>query len=285
MARSYYARKLWQIVDDSLRLCRDFRESQGDGRKWRFSEVVEVVNDVILAVSKRTGILRDVAVIPLAANINVYDLPANCVKVLRVGINGMEGTILLPTTVTKVDLMRNARSATGEPTEFFREFLASNQIGFFPIPSASVAGSSTGSSFIRDHDHGLLRRISDADGVLPFDAGRALRTVRGVPFEVFGTGRVVRELLMFSTEYGNIEVWYQRNPTKMVLYQDYPDVGLPEFFHPYLKYGVAIQLLGYSTTKIHSVKIQRFGPIWNRAVLGLRRVVDLTGPMTDVRPL
>ena len=57
MARSYYARKLGQIVDDALRLCRDFRAPGGDGRKWRFLEVVEIVNDVILTVSKRTGIL------------------------------------------------------------------------------------------------------------------------------------------------------------------------------------------------------------------------------------
>lgn len=276
MARSYYARKLGQIVDDALRLCRDFRAEGGDGRKWRWNEVVEIVNDVILNVSKRTGILRDVGVIPVVANTNVYDLPANCVKVLRVGINGMEGTVLLPTTVTKVDLVRNARSATGEPVEFFREFLASNQIGFFPVPSI------TGSTFTRDHDHGLLRRISDADGVLPFDAGRPLRRVRGVPFEVSGQGRIVRELW---SPYGNIEVWYQRNPSKMSLYSDYPDSGLPEFFHPYIKYGVALQLLGFTTLKLHVEKTKRFGPIWNRTVLGLRRVVDFTGPMTEMRPL
>ena len=103
-----------------------------------------------------------------------------------------------------------------------------------------------------------------------------------MPFETSGQGRVVRELL---SPYGNIEVWYQRVPSIMALYDDYPDAGLPEFFHPYLKYGVALQLVGFSTTKLHQTKFKRFGPIWNRAILGLRRVVDLTGPMTDVRPL
>jgi hypothetical protein len=276
MGRSYYARTVAQIIDGAFRLCQDFRISGGDGRVWRYAEVLDDLNFTLIDLAKNTGILRGIGVIPLQVNVNIYDLPSDCVRPIRFALHGLEGTVLTPTTVTTYDLRRESRTPTGDPTTFFREFLEPNQVGFFPIPSQD------GSEFTRDATHGLLRKVTDADGNIPYDADGPLRRIRGLPFTRGGTSRIIRETI---SPYGNVQVWYVRLPEKLDRQDQYPDKGIPEFIHMWLRYGVAMRMCMYSRKKIHQEKLQRFGLIWRMVVNRVKRIGQWTGPVKDVRPL
>lgn len=273
---SYYARSVAQIVDGAFRLCSDFRASGADGRIWRYSEVLDDLNFTLIDLAKNTGILRGVGIIPLEADTNVYDLPADCIRPLRFALNGMAGNILVPSTLTYADLKEENRTSTGDPTEFYREFLAQNQIGFFPIPSEA------GTTSTKDSDYGLLRKIVDADGTVPFDDDKPLRRIRGVPFTRSGDGRIIREV---ASQDGNIEVWYVRIPYNLTRQDQYPDAGIPELIHMWIRYGVATRMCLYSRKKIHQEKLQRFGLIWRMAVNRVKRLVQWQGPISAVRPL
>lgn len=273
---SYYARTVAQILDGALRLCLDFRLSGGDGRIWRYAEVLDELNFTLTDLAKNTGILRDVGIIPIVADTNVYDLPADCIRPLRFALSGMDGTVLSPSTLTYYDLKREARTTEGDPTEFYREFLNHNQVGFFPIPSTA------GNTSTNDTNHGLLRKIVDDDGVVPFDASGPLRRIKGTPLVIEGTDDVIRQVVEPD---GNIEVWYVRIPYKLTRQDQYPDPGFPEFIHMWLRYGVAARMCMYSRKKVHAEKLQRFSLIWRMAVNRVKRISRWQGPINEVRPL
>lgn len=273
---SYYARSVAQIMDGAFRLCMDFRASGADGRIWRYLEVLDELNFTLTDLAKNTGILRGVGIIPLVTDTNVYDLPADCIGPTRFALNGMEGNILVSSSITHADIKRENRTATGDPTEFYREFLAQNQIGFFPIPSVS------GTTSTKDSNYGLLRKIVDADGAVPFDDDRPLRRIRGVPFTRVGSAGVIREV---ASQDGNVEVWFVRAPTRLTRQDQYPDVGIPEFIHMWIRYGVASRMCMYSRKKVHAEKLQRFGLIWRMAVNRVKRIGQWQGPINEVRPL
>jgi len=275
---SLYAKNLAQIVVGTLRLVNDYQAGYMDGKTWSWLEVQAKANDVILELVRRTGILKDSRVIFLEETTQVYTLPPECIRLLRVGINKITGSVVLPTTISERDYAGLARSDQGSPIQFYRDHsLAPNQIGFIPTPNQD------GSSFVRDEDTGLLRRIADADGnTLPYDANAPLRRIRGVPFRRTGAGRIIRGLISL---YGNIKANYVRAPQIMERPDDYPDPEIPVYIHKDIKYGVAGDLIRGSRKPIHAVKQRRFSGKWAAIAAELQRNSEHLGSQDDARPM
>lgn len=276
---SSYARTLRQVINGAFRLINDYQGNGKDGKLFTWLEARTMAQDVLLEMVRRTGILRDSRIIFLQADTQTYSLPDDCIRILRVGLNRARGTVVLPTSFAERDYQQLARSSEGEPFEFYRDHtLAMNQIGFIPTPSQD------GSSFTRDSDYGLLRRVVDEDGnALPFDANTGgLRTVRGVPLHVAGNARIIRELISL---YGNIQVAYVRAPEKWVNPDAYPDADIPDFVHKDLKYGLAAILCSYSRRRIHQFKFARFSARWGSVVGKLQRHAETTGPLDEMKPM
>jgi hypothetical protein len=273
-----YAKNLYTITLETYRLCGDTLPGDERGRIWREAELVDAINRAVLFAMDRAGVLKTTRVIPLQDGVCVYDLPSDCVRLMRVNMHGLEGYVVLPLTVTELDLKGCAMASEGDPLNFYREFLDSDQIGVYPIPSGD------GSSFTRDSDYGLLRRITDADGnYVTFDAGRPLRRIRGVPFERTGDGRIIREVI---SPYGNLVIHYQRAPAMMRKRSDYPDSGIPEWFHKEIKYGAGTHLLRYRRNKLDQARVMRCRRRWLSALLALQRRIEHKGPMdAQSRPI
>lgn len=276
MIRAHYARNAGQIIDDALRLCRDFRIAGGGGRIWRWQEVLDELNSVMADLAKSTGVLRSVNVIHLIEDTNIYDLPPDCIRPLRFQLNGIDGTVLLPITRSQMDIRKEAMTRTGNPESFFREFLAPHQVGFFPKPDT------TGSTFTRQTEYGLLRKIADASGSIPYDQTGPLRTIRGVPFSRGVRGGVVRGVI---DPQGNIEITYVRVAQSLSRHDEYPDQGFPQWLHPYLKFGVAARMLFGARTKVNQEKLIRFNTVWSSSVNRVKRLTEWRGPINEVRPL
>ena len=257
---SPYARNLLQIGDGTLRLCSDFRRSGASGRKYTFDEVIEKTNEVVLELITRTGMLKSTGTIPLAENTNVYDLPRDCLRVLRLSLHGRDGWVLLPRSADTVVMTGSIKDGASQPDTFFRDLLDYDQIGVWPIANAD------GSTFTRDQTTGVLRRITDADGnELTYDAERPLRRISGVPFRTSGRGRVVREVI---STWGNLGIIYMRLPQLMAERWDYPDSDIPPWIHKDIKYGVAAELLKNSRNQSLRKKRRFYQDKWNRKVMG-----------------
>lgn len=266
-----YAKTFGQIVDATRRICRDVFPDGTYGRIWTKAEVGDAVNRAVLAAVDLTGGLRASAVIPLTEDVNVYDLPSDCVRLTRVNLHGLEGYVLFPTSITEIDLIGATRAEEGDPLYFYREFLEPDQIGVLPIPYE------TGSTATRDTNYGLLRQIKDADGnYVTYDANVALRRITGVPFQPTGEGRVIRDVL---SPYGNLCIDYIRAPQKMWFDESYPDKDIPEWFHKDIRYGAAVMLLRYRKSKIEQMRAKLFGARWRKACDKLQVRIQHQGPM------
>ena len=277
MPRSY-ARTLAQVIDDTLRLCGDFREEEANGRKFTRAEVKARVNEVLLDLAREEGLLREVRTIPLEADTYVYTLPGDCLRPLRIGLHGIDGYVIQPTSVAQADFYGRAMNADGTPHSFFRDTLTMNQIGVYPTPENAGSTSTTKSGY---DDEGLLRQVQDEDGNrLPYDANRALRRVRGAPFLRRGRGRIIRQVI---STYGNLQVIYLRSPERWTDETKYPDSGIPEFLHKDLKYAVANVLLRTSKKRVHKTKRARFHVKW-RGAISLARSYGLM-PISEATPL
>ena len=136
-----YALTLSQIVAATQRLCNDYRGANRDGRIWTWQEYVLAANDVVKELVRQAGGLRDTQQTPLVAGQEVYTLPSTCIRPLRIGLYGVEAGILLPSTITTLDLVGSARSATGTPARFRRDLLAPNQIAVLPLPGSATSGT------------------------------------------------------------------------------------------------------------------------------------------------
>lgn len=260
---SDYAKTLQEIVDKTMRLCGDYRGAYTDGLRFTVSEVKAAVNDTVLEMIRFTGCLKDMSVIPLIDGQQVYDLPANMIRPIRFSINGINGTVILPKQISQFDQESRAVSGEGNPINFFRDKnLGPSQVGFHPTPGA------TGSTFTRDNDYGLLRRVVDGDGEsIDYDANRALRRISGVPFSRSGSGQIIRSII---SDYGNIHLTFIRVPQKIEKNTDFPDADIPVYMHKDIPYGAAARLLTSSTKKIHSKKLPRFAGKWARATNNLK---------------
>lgn len=269
-----YAKTFNTIIKGTARICGDYLPDGRNGRIWTWPEVGDEVNRSVLHAVDIAGGLRANAVIPLTKDVNVYDLPPDCLRLTRVNMHGLEGWIVMPASITEADIHGATRAESGDPLYFFREFLEPDQIGVLPIPYR------TGSSFSRDSQYGLLRQIKDADGhKLPFDSTTgALRRIKGVPFMRSGTGQIIREVI---SPYGNLNVSYIRTPSIMSRPGDYPDEDLPEWFHKEIRYGAAVMLLRYRRNKIDQMRKKLFGARWSSACAKLQNRLQHHGPMAS----
>jgi hypothetical protein len=275
---SSYARKLGQIIDDTLRLCGDYTGSRKNGELWTIHEVKDAINDIVYQLVLDTNILRDTRTIHIEADTYVYTLPADLLRLLRVSLHGTNGTIMFPKSTTEYDLVRGNRADSGDPTHFQTDLdLAYNQISFVPTPNT------TGGETSRDSDYGLLRSISDGSDYLEYDDNRPLRRIRGLPFTRSGTGRIIREVI---SPYGNIQLTFVRVPAMMEDFDDdYPDPDIPDYVHKDIKYGAASLLLEGSKRGIDSLKLIRCQRKWGAVSAKLQRNSEHQGPMREVSPV
>jgi len=266
-----YARTVLQIADDSLRLCSDFRVSGSDGRQWSWDEVITALKDTVLDLIRRTGILKQYRTIPLEEDTAIYNLPGDCIRILRVGIHGLSGAVVLPRSMAEYDYSDHAMVDTGFPSQFFKDNLNFNQIGFYPTPAQP------GSTSTRDSDYGLLCRVVDEDGnALAYDADLPLRRISGVPFTRTGDGGIIREII---SPYGNIHLLFVRAPEIPDNPNHYIDKDIPVYIQKDLKYGVADRLMAGSRKKLHLAKRKKFGPKWAGIVKDLQRRCEHKGPL------
>lgn len=275
---SPYARTLLQVVSDTQRLCNDYIAQGKDGDTWTWMEMKSAVQDTILDMVRRTGILRESRVIFLDEDEQVYDLPDDCIRLLRVGLNKITGSIALPTSISHRDMAGLSRSSEGQPTDFYRDHsLGPNQIGFIPTPGES------GSTFLRDSDYGLLRRIIDSEGnELEFDANKALRRIVGIPISMSGRSHIIRELVSL---YGNIQVNYIRAPEKWDRPNTYPEDDILPYIHKDIKYGAAARILKSSKKRLLIMKQGRFEVKWNRILGKLQRYAETMGVNDSASPI
>lgn len=265
-----YARTLRDVINGALRLCGDYRGDGVSGKIWSWSEVRTMIQDELLDLCRRTGILKESRIIFLEEDEQVYDLPPDCIRILRVGINKFTGAVVLPTSISERDYQGLARSSEGTPLEFYRDHtLAPNQIGFIPTPNED------GSKMTRDQDYGLLRRVTNADGdAMTFDDNLALRRITGVPISLSGDGQIIRD---FASLYGNVWVNYVRAPAKWEKEDEYPDSDFPEYVHKDFKYLTAIRMLKMGDKAIHGLKKKRFQAKWIMIEQGLQRNAEHHG--------
>ncbi len=273
---SEYAKTLRQVINETLKFCGDYVLDGADGKEYTYEEAKTKINDLLIDLVKSTGILRKTSMIYLQEDVNVYNLPLDCLLPLRVNINGINGTIVFPRSLAEMDMIGNTIATKGDPYYFLRDYLPLGQIAFFPTPSRD------GSSMTRDDEYGLLRRIVDEDGNnLTYDANYALRRIGGVPFTVSGDGRVVREVV---PSIGNIQISYIRVPDRWVKPDGYMDPDIPDWIYKDIKYGAAWMLLQNNRTRLGIIKKQRAFSKWNASILGIRQMIEDTGPMTIYEP-
>ncbi|KKN75076.1 hypothetical protein LCGC14_0384500 [marine sediment metagenome] len=271
---SQYARTIRQVINDTFRICGDYQGNGRDGLQWTWDEARIALKDALLDLIVTTGILKDWRTIPLEEDTPVYDLPNNCLRILRVGIHGLGGTVVFPRDVAEHDYQRTAMVAGGFPDSFFRDTLEPHQIGFYPTPDQA------GSTFTRDSQYGLLRRVVDEDGnELTIDANLPLRRIGGVPMSRTGRGRIIREVV---SEYGNIQILFLRTPFFPDNPDEYIDEDIPDHIHKDLKYGTSIRLMRGSRRRLHALKIRKFEPKWVRTKKSLQRVAEHKGPLDRV---
>jgi len=273
---SAYAKTVRMMVNDTLRLCADYYGDGQDGRNWMWSEAQAAVKDAVFNMTRETEVLKESSLVPLTENVAVYDLPPNCLRILRVGIHGLAGRVVLPRAMAEYDYQQKNTSATGFPYEFFRDILSPNQIGVYPTPSQ------TGGDFTRDSDYGLLRQLTDADGArIPFDGNRALRRLAGVPFTRTGSGNIIREII---APYGNLFLTYVRTPEFPTNPDHFIDSGIPEYVHKDIRYGAALLLLPQQSTTVTAMKVKKFAYKWKDAKFRLMTRSRHKGPNDSLRP-
>lgn len=277
MPMNPYTKTIKDIIDDTFRLAGDFRGSGVDGRRYLWSEVYDAVRDVVVDLVRRSECLKDFAIIPVVEDTYIYDLPADCLRLLSARFNGLlDGSLILPSSVAELDYLRLPVGSGGSPSRLFADILNDGQIGFLP------GSFSPGSSFTRDSLSGLLRRVTDGDaGSLTYDAEDALRDITGTTFIRSGDGSIIRELI---SEAGNIVLVYVRTPEVPLDPTKTLDDGLPVAIHKDVCYGAAARMLEDSFVKLHRVKRDIFAKKWEAACADLVGVVEHGGFGNDMRP-
>ena len=132
-----YAKTLTQVVDDTLRFCNDFKGTGADGVTWTWAEVKGRASQLLIDLVRKTGCLRATATIILAAGTSVYNLPSDCIRPLRFTFDGFDGTLVLPRTISELDLQGVELSTSGDPYYFMRDTLGPSQIAVYPKPQTA----------------------------------------------------------------------------------------------------------------------------------------------------
>jgi hypothetical protein len=272
-----YARTVRQILNDAFRLVNDYRSDGSDGRTWTWAEMTEALKDTLLDFVRRTEMLKAVRIIPLVADTYIYDLPPDCLRILRMAIHGRPGTLVLPRSMAEYDHTGTPLTDAGFPTDFFRDTLNPDQVGFYPIPSQD------GSTTTLDSDYGLIRRIIDEDGnELAMDDDAALRDISPSLMTRLGDGEILRDVI---SDYGNVQIGFVRAPEYPARVDDCFDADIPVYLHKDFKYGTAARILTGASKRLHRLKHARFAAKWEAVVRTAKRNAQHKGAGDDMRPL
>ena len=144
-----YALKIGDIIDDTLRVLKDFRGAGLDGFRWSRSDVLYAVKQIYLDLARETHTIFNTIDIAFVEGTYIYDLPADCIYPTRIGLTSTtNGTfyIILPRSITEdVDMTSLLIPSEGLPNWFYRDSLDFNQIGVIPTP-----GAASGTDYILD---------------------------------------------------------------------------------------------------------------------------------------
>ena len=258
MTKTPYARTLTQLTVKTLRLTGDFQGEAKDGRRFSWEEAGAAVNDTVLDIARDMELLKAWGIVTLAADISVYDLPGDCLRLLRVAMHGAEGYVISPASMEKMDFIDGAVSVEGDAMAFFRQMLLPNQLGVVPIPknAGSVYTPNPATA------HGIIRILTEDGAEVATVGTGALRDVRGARFTRVGDGRIVRAI---KSTHGNLLINYARSPVRMNTGEDYPDPDFPEWMHKDIPFLVARNLLRNKSDKVSQLKTKAFDSKWNLA--------------------
>lgn len=274
MIANPYRKSVAAVIDDTLRICGDFRGKGRDGRRWTWSEVHDVMKYIVFRAVRDYGFLKRVAVVRLVAGQSVYDMPADCIRVLSATLFGFNGQAVLPGSVNDLDYMGQPVSQSGSVSTFYRDMLTDRQVGVYPAPGES------GSTFTADSPDGLIREIVEGAAYLD-NTGLPLRYVDGAVF--LGDNGITRSVTDPS---GNMVVCYIRVPEWPNNPHDGLEDGVPVWLDKDIKYGVAEFLLKSRPfpTALDSAKSVRFGHKWTAALMSAQHLSTRIGALEDVKP-
>jgi hypothetical protein len=258
------------MIDQTLRLCGDFRGEGKSGRRISWEEARDAVRFVVFELARANGILKDMSVIPMVSGQDTYDLPVDCIAPLSISINGLsEGRVLFPSSVGELDYRGLPDGLGGIPEIVVQDGAEPGKIRLYPVPGTS------GGSFTADSTDGVLASITDNDGgSLPYETEDALTGVSGGPYLVSGDGPIVSELWPVE---GNVFLVYERTPDFPVSPDGYIDDSIPYHIHKDIPYGAAAGLIrGSEKGRYYELK-------WTDARLGV--VSNAWCASDDMRPV
>jgi hypothetical protein len=130
-----HALLLRDIINQTLRMCQDyFGEGYIAGRTWTRAQVIIAINQALLEWSRVTGFLRGEDTVNLTEGTKTYDLPDDCLQLLRVAFYDDNACAWVgePTNITDRDLASLPITGSSVPIKFFLEHLAYSKFGFQP---------------------------------------------------------------------------------------------------------------------------------------------------------
>lgn len=123
---------LTDLIPKVRRVLRDIR-----GKYWSDEEITEYLVDGQEDFVRYTHCLRGEFPITSKENQTVYNLPDDCMEVIR--LQNSEGTVLTPATSEELDRTKGPgwETATGTPSAFFSDLDGAGQFRFYPRPVPS----------------------------------------------------------------------------------------------------------------------------------------------------
>ena len=277
-----YSWTLRNIISKAQRLANDYRGEWADGERVTLAEMITHVNDVLLDLAKNTQALKAIGYVPLSEGTYIYTLPENCLRLQRLSLSGFDGAVLTPLSMAPFELSGGTMQGEGEPTHWFREKLAWNQVGIFP-PSGAIPDDAF--TVAMEQADGIIRRVYEAGGsdYIPFDGNEALRGFDEETVEVIaGEGNI---LIDFYEADAAMLLVYARAPLPMTAQNDTPDGGFPIWMHKEVPYAVAIRLMDGRDDALSALKKKVFEARWKEVRDKIIRHQGSIASTLEVSPL
>lgn len=101
-------------------------------------DLVDYANDGQMDIARKTEILQTTALISTIINTDLYALPADLIRIVRVTYLNSDIRSTTLNEISQLDIDKDVAGNTGIPSLWYQ---AGNKIGLYPTPSAAVANS------------------------------------------------------------------------------------------------------------------------------------------------
>lgn len=145
-----FQRTLGEAIDDTLKVCNDYRGTGLDGLRWTRTEVKHAIRSLYMDFVRTTASAKGSTTITLVEDQNVYDLPDDCLFPIRITSSfGTSAYIMTSGAVKDLDTVGYPINAGGTPYSHFRDTLRHNEIGVWPMPGLSMDGEEVDVVYVR----------------------------------------------------------------------------------------------------------------------------------------